>query len=283
LSSGDSESERLLQVRDLVVEYPGVTVVDGVTLEVARGESVGVVGESGSGKTTLALSILGLLPGSARVVKGSIQLRGQELLGLPENRLQAVRGAQVSLVFQEPGIALHPQLRVGDQIVEVLRAHRSWSLGRCREEAEALLAQVGLPEPSRLARAYPHELSGGQQQRVTIAQAIACRPALLVADEPTSALDSTTRAEILALLRDLKQRFSLALLLVTHDFGTLGALADRVLVMHAGRVVEEGPLARVCRDPQHPYTRALLRAVPRPRAPGEPRELPVAKEAPHAG
>lgn len=257
-----------------------MAVVDGVSLDVSVGETVGIVGESGSGKTTLALSILGLLPPRARTASGSIRLRGQELLGLPESRLEGLRGAEISVVFQEPGIALNPVMRVGDQVAEVLRAHRPWSLGRCREEANGLLAQVGLPEPERLARAYPHELSGGQQQRVTIAQAIACRPALVVADEPTSALDSTTRAEILALLRDLKDRLSLALLLVTHDLGTLAAIADRVLVMYAGRIVEEGPLGRVCREPLHPYTRALLASVPRPRAPGEGRELKAVQGGP---
>jgi ABC-type glutathione transport system ATPase component len=277
----------LLQVRDLVVAYPGasgsrIPVIDGVSLDVAAGESVGVVGASGSGKTTLALSILGLLPPEARTLRGSILLRGRELIGLEEASLLALRGAELALVPQEPGIALHPQLRVGDQIAEVLRAHGSRDPVNRRERAVALLAQVGLSEPARLARAYPHELSGGQRQRVAICQAIACSPALLLADEPTSALDSTTRAEVLALLRDLKQRSSLALLLVTHDLGTLAALADRVLVMSSGRIVEEGPLERICRAPAHPATRALLAAVPRPRAPGEPRALPLAGVA-HAG
>jgi ABC-type glutathione transport system ATPase component len=287
LTAGARDGERLLQVRDLCVAYPGsadapAAVVDGISFDVAPGESVGVVGASGSGKTTLALSILGLLPAAACILRGSIALRGRELLGLPEKALLGLRGAELALVPQEPGIALHPLLRVGDQVAEVLRAHGSRDPRGRRERVLALLAQVGLDEPERLARAYPHELSGGQQQRVTIAQAIACDPSLLVADEPTSALDPTTRAEVLALLRELKQRLSLSLLLVTHDLGTLAAVADRVLVMSAGRIVEEGPLARVCREPAHPATRALLAALPRPRAPGEPRALPVAGDA-HAG
>jgi oligopeptide/dipeptide ABC transporter ATP-binding protein len=279
------DTDPLLQVRDLAVQYAGddgaaAVAVDGVSFEIGAGEAVGVLGESGSGKTTAALALLGLLPPSARVAGGSVRLRGQELLGLTDGRLEKVRGADVSIIFQEPGIALNPVLRVGVQIAEVVRAHRSWSAERCRDEATALLAQVGLPEPGLLYRAYPHELSGGQRQRVTIAQAIACRPALVVADEPTSALDSTTRSEILALLKDLKTRLGLALLLVTHDSGTLLALADRVLVMYAGRIVEEGPLDRICREPLHPYTRGLLASLPRPRAPGEDRRLPSIAGAP---
>jgi ABC-type dipeptide/oligopeptide/nickel transport system ATPase component len=192
----------------------------------------------------------------ARTLRGSITLRGRELLGLGEPELLPMRGAQLALVPQEPGIALHPTLRVGEQVAEVLRAHGAGG----RERALELLAQVGLPEPERLARAFPHELSGGQQQRVTIAQAIACSPALLLADEPTSALDPTTRAGVLSLLRELQRRLSLALLFVTHDLGTLAALADRVLVMSAGRIVEQGPLGRLWREPADPATRALLRA-----------------------
>jgi oligopeptide/dipeptide ABC transporter ATP-binding protein len=278
--AGAPRLEPLLRISDLRVEYPGergssAAVVDGACLEVARGEIVGIVGESGSGKTTLALSLLGLLPAAARTVAGSIRLHGQELVGLPERRFRRLRGAAISLIFQEPGIALNPVMRAGDQVAEVLRAHRAWGRGRCGDEAVRLLAEVGLPDPTRLARAYPHELSGGQRQRVTIAQAIACGPELLVADEPTSALDATTRAEVLALLLGLRDRLSLALLFVTHDLGTLAALADRVLVMYAGRIVEEGPKHRVCREPLHPYTRALLAAIPRPRATGEGRALPT--------
>jgi len=256
------------------VDGTPVAAVDGVGLDVGAGEIVGLVGESGCGKTTLALSLLGLLPKAARATRGSIRLQGQELLDLPEGRLEAVRGAEISLIFQEPGIALNPVMRVGDQIAEVLRAHRPWNRRRCREEAEGLLAEVGLPEPARLSLAYPHELSGGQRQRVTIAQAIACRPALVVADEPTSALDSTTRSEILSLLKDLRERRGIALLLVTHDLGTLAGLADRLLVMYAGRIIEEGPFDPICTEPLHPYTRGLLASVPRPRAPGEGQRLP---------
>lgn len=285
-SGGASTSlDRLLEVRDLVVQYDGddaspVVAVDGISFDVHAGEAVGIIGESGSGKTTAALSLLGLLPPAARVVRGSALFRGQDLLALPEARLESLRGAEVSIIFQEPGIALNPVLRVGQQVAEVIRAHRSWGWRRCREEAQGLLTQVGLAEPNRLHRAYPHEISYGQRQRVTIAQAIACRPALVVADEPTSALDATTRSEILSLLKELKDRLGLALLLVSHDIGTLATLADRLLVLYAGRVVEEGPLASVCRHPLHPYTRGLLASLPRPRVPGQGRTLSFIEGSP---
>lgn len=275
---GRKGSERLLEVRDLVVAYDGnggapVVAVDGVGFDVRAGETIGIAGESGSGKTTLALALLGLLPPAARVVRGEARLRGQDLLALSEASLESLRGAEISIIFQEPGLALNPVLRVGPQVAEVIRAHRSWSARRCREEAVGLLSRVGLPASDRLFDAYPHELSYGQCQRVTIAQAVACDPAVLVADEPTSSLDSTTRAEILGLLRELREGMGLALLLVSHDIGTLATLADRLLVVYAGRVVEEGPLERVCRDPLHPYTRALLASFPRPRPAGERRRL----------
>jgi oligopeptide/dipeptide ABC transporter ATP-binding protein len=243
--------------------------VDELSLDVADGEVVGLLGESGCGKTTLLLAILGLLPGSARVVSGSIRFRGRELLGLGEGEMRGLRGSEISIIFQEPVLALNPVRRVGAQIAEVVRAHRRWSRRRCREESLSMLAEVGFSEPLRIHDSYPHELSGGQRQRVAIAQALACRPALVLADEPTASLDSTTQAELRTLLGTLQSRFGLALLLVSHDLGALAALARRVIVMYAGRLVEAGPPARVFGDPLHPYSRGLLGALPRMRDPGD--------------
>jgi oligopeptide/dipeptide ABC transporter ATP-binding protein len=257
----------LLEVRNLEVHYdsghgPPALAVAELSLDVAEGEVVGLLGESGCGKTTLLLAILGLLPGSAHVVSGSIRFRGRELLGLGEAEMRGVRGSEIAMIFQEPVLALNPVRRVGAQVAEVVRAHRRWSRRRCREEALSMLAEVGFSEPLRIHDSYPHELSGGQRQRVVIAQALACRPALVLADEPTASLDSTTQAELRALLETLQSRFGLALLLVSHDLGALAALARRVIVMYAGRLVEAGTPARVFGDPLHPYSRGLLRALP---------------------
>jgi peptide/nickel transport system ATP-binding protein len=259
----------LLEVRDLAVHYPAgagpaVVALDEVALDVREGESIGLLGESGCGKTTLLLAVLGLLPQSARVVRGSVRFRGEELLAMAERKRRALRGAQVSFVFQDPALALNPVRRVGAQVAEVLAAHRSWSRRRCHDQATAALAEVGLPDPERLYHAYPHELSGGQRQRVLIAQALACRPALLLADEPTAALDPATQAEIVTLLGGLQRRLGLSVLFASHDLASMAALAHRAVVLYAGRVVETGPAAQVLAGPLHPYTRGLLRAFPRP-------------------
>ena len=259
----------LVQVRDLTVHFQKgdnalVPAVDGVSFDVAPGEVVGLLGESGCGKTTIALSMLRLLPPTASIVRGSVRFRDRELLALDEHQLQSIRGAEISVIFQEPGIALNPVMRVGDQIEEVIRAHQAWSRQRCRKEAESLLALVRLPNTDRIFAAYPHQLSGGQQQRVLIAQALACRPALVIADEPTAQLDAILQSEILALLKELKERLRIALLLISHNPGTLVGLADRVMVMYAGRVVEEGSLDQIFRNPLHPYTQGLLRSIPKP-------------------
>jgi peptide/nickel transport system ATP-binding protein len=260
----------LLEVRDLTVHYATgnepTVAVNNLSLDVEEGEVVGLLGESGCGKTTLLLAILGLLPGSAQVVMGSIRFRGRHLRDLGDDGLRGLRGAEVSIVFQEPALALNPVRRVGSQVAEVVRAHRHWSGRRCREEALAILAEVGLEEPLRIHDSYPHELSGGQLQRVVIAQALVCRPALVLADEPTASLDSTTQAELRALLGTLQGRFGLALLLVSHDLGALSGMARRVHVMYAGGLVEAGKPVQVFRDPLHPYTRGLLRAFPGPPA-----------------
>jgi peptide/nickel transport system ATP-binding protein/oligopeptide transport system ATP-binding protein len=258
----------LLEIRDLAVHYAAghgapVVAVDEVSADVEEGETVGLLGESGCGKTTLLLAVLGLLPAGARVVRGSIRFRGRELLAMEERERRSLRGAQIAMIFQEPILALNPVRRVGSQIGEVLLAHRDWGRRRRREEATAMLAEVGFAEPARLYEAYPHELSGGQRQRVAIAQALACRPALVLADEPAASLDSTTQADLRALLRALQARFGLALLLVSHDLAALATLARRLLVMYAGRVVEAGTPAQVFGEPLHPYSRGLLRAWPR--------------------
>ena len=269
----------LLEVADLAVAYDTggarVWATRDVTLDVDGGEAVGLLGESGCGKSTLLLAILGLLPSAARVVRGSIRLRGRELLGLPSSELRRVRGAEIAIVFQDPALALNPVRRVGAQVAEVVRAHRAQSRRRCRADAVAALAEVGLAEPARIYDAYPHELSGGQRQRVVLAQSLACRPALLLADEPTASLDSTTRAEMLALLASLQARLGLAVLMASHDLGALSALARRVLVMYAGTLVEAGTPAEVFGAPLHPYTRGLSRAYPRASVRGDAPRRPV--------
>jgi ABC-type glutathione transport system ATPase component len=254
----------LLQVRGLTVRYEPegqapVLAVDGACFDIGGGEAVGLLGESGCGKTTTALSLLGLQPPRARVLDGSVRLQGRELVGLAERELEKVRGAAAALIFQEPALALNPVLRAGDQVAEVIRAHLGGGRKRCRAGAVDVLGRVRLDADS-VYDAYPHELSGGQRQRVGIAQAVACAPPLLIADEPTAALDATTQVEILTLLDDLKHRLGLALLLISHSLRTLAAVADRILVMQAGRIVEEGPVEQILRRPAHRHTQELLRA-----------------------
>ncbi len=259
----------LLRVRDLTVRFRGedgraATVVEDASFELAAGEILGILGESGSGKTTLALALLGLLPAGGRVIRGEAVLAGTDLLRLSEKDLAGVRGDRISMVFQEPGISLSPCLRVGHQVADVVRAHRPWSRRRCREHALSLLEQVRLEDPGELYATYPHQLSGGQRQRVVMAQALACQPDVVIADEPTAALDATTQTRIVALLQELKERLRLAVVFISHDAALLASVADRVLVMYAGEVVEVGSREQVFRDPLHPYSRALLRCAPHP-------------------
>ncbi len=265
----------LLRVRDLAVRFRGdggaaATVVEDASLDLAAGEVLGVLGESGSGKTTLGLALLGLLPPGGQVIRGQAvlgcpsgeQAEGSDLLRMSEEQLGSLRGDRVSMVFQEPGISLSPCLRAGDQVADVARAHRPWSRRRCREHALAMLAQVGFEEPAEIYAAYPHQLSGGQRQRVVIAQALACQPQVLIADEPTAALDAITQAGIVALLQQQQERLGLAMIFISHDAALLASLADRLLVMYAGQIVEIGAREQVYRDPSHPYTRELLRCAP---------------------
>jgi peptide/nickel transport system ATP-binding protein len=256
----------LLDVQDLTVTFAGpgstVTAVDHVSFRIAAGETLGLVGESGSGKSVTAFSILRLVQPPGRTTSGRILFEGRDLLALPEKDMRHIRGSRISLIFQEPMTALNPVMRVGDQIAEALTVHGMASRGDARRRAIELLSAVHITDPVRRVRDYPHQLSGGMRQRVMIAIALACQPALVIADEPTTALDVTIQAQVLDLLRELKARFNLALLLITHDFGVIAEMADRVAVMLKGRIVEEGPVRRILREPQHEYTRALLAAVP---------------------
>jgi peptide/nickel transport system ATP-binding protein len=250
----------LLSLHDVAVSFGDVEAVRGAGYEVHAGEVVAVVGESGSGKTVTAMSLLGLLPPTAKV-SGRAELAGRDLYTMTPAELRAVRGGDVGMVFQEPMSALNPVFTVGDQLVEAIRTHRELTAAAARERAIELLGLVGLPAPRERFRAYPHELSGGQLQRVVIAMAVANEPKLLIADEPTTALDVTVQAEILELLRDLRSRLGTAILLITHDMGVVADLADRVVVMHDGRVVEQGTAASIFSAPAEDYTRQLLGSV----------------------
>ena len=274
----------LLAIRDLSVSFDTpsgeVRAVRGVSLDIAKGETVGLVGESGSGKSVTALSILQLLPyPPARHPAGSIRFQGQELVGAGEATLRRVRGNRVAMIFQEPMTSLNPLHTIEKQVNEVLFVHKGLSRHAARARTVELLHLVGLPEAERRLDAYPHQLSGGQRQRVMIAMALANEPDLLIADEPTTALDVTIEAQILKLLRDLRARFGMALLLITHDLGIVRKMADRVSVMSQGEIVEAGSTAEIFERPRHPYTRRLLAAEPAPRVPGPPTEAPVVMAA----
>jgi peptide/nickel transport system ATP-binding protein len=236
-------------------------VID-VSFDVKAGETLCLVGESGSGKSVTALSILRLVQRPGRIAGGKIVFKGRDLLTLAEEEIQKVRGAEIALIFQEPMTALNPVFTIGNQIEETLMVHGIARGRAARDRAIELLEAVSIPDPQRRVRDYPHQLSGGLRQRALIALALSCGPALVIADEPTTALDVTIQAQILDLLRDLKQRLGLALLLITHDLGVVAEMADRVAVMYAGRIVEEAPVRELFRDPRHPYTRGLLASMP---------------------
>jgi oligopeptide/dipeptide ABC transporter ATP-binding protein len=226
------------------------------------GETLGVLGESGSGKSTLASALLRLLPGNGEIQRGVVLFEGQDLLQAEPRELERIRGARIAPIFQEPSLALHPTIRIGEQVSDVLAAHGSLNRGALRQKTRQLLAEVFPVDLARISDSYPHQLSGGQQQRVLIAKAIACGPSLIVADEPTASLDPTTQLEILSLFRTLREKFNTSLILITHNPALLAGLADRVLVLYAGKVAEIGPTEKVLTSPQHPYTRALLQSMP---------------------
>jgi len=238
--------------------------VDGVDLEVREGTTLGIVGESGSGKSVTALSIMRLIEKPGRILPGShIYFEGEDLAAISERELEAVRGNRVSMVFQEPMTSLNPAYTVGNQIIEAIRLHRRTKAREARERAIELLELVGISSPERRIDAFPHQMSGGMRQRVMIAMALACEPKLLIADEPTTALDVTIQAQILELLRQLRDKLAMAVILITHDLGVVAEMCDDVAVMYAGEVVEQGSVDAVFSAPQHPYTEALLKSIPR--------------------
>jgi len=257
----------LLEVDNLQTHFrtpDGVNrAVDGISFAVEAGETVAIVGESGCGKSVTANSILRLVPQPPGRIGGAIRFQGRDLLKLSERAMREVRGNDISMIFQEPMTSLNPVLTIGRQIAEPLRLHQGLSRESVEQRVVEMLGLVGIAEPRRRAREYPHQLSGGMRQRVMIAIALACRPKLLIADEPTTALDVTIQAQILNLMTDLKQRVGAAIILITHDLGVVAEVAERVMVMYAGRKVEEAPVAELFRSPRHPYTRGLLSAVPK--------------------
>ncbi|MGY8707437.1 ABC transporter ATP-binding protein [Bradyrhizobium sp. 18BD] len=253
----------LLDVQDLTISFPGATPVRNLGFSVAPAETLAVVGESGSGKSLTALALMQLLPKTARITSGRIRLGGEELLALSEIEMRRRRGRDIAMIFQEPMTSLNPVLTIGRQIKEVLYLHRGLTKAQAHREAAALLDLVRIPNPEACLDDHPHRLSGGMRQRVMIAIAVACQPKILIADEPTTALDVTIQAQVLELLDRLRRELSLSLLLITHDLGLVGQWADRVVVMYAGRKVEEASPGELFERPLHPYTRGLLAASPR--------------------
>jgi peptide/nickel transport system ATP-binding protein len=256
----------MLSVRDLKVsfrtEHGLARAIDGVSFDVGEGELLGVVGESGSGKTVSLLAVMGLINDPNAVIEGSIKYRGRELVGLSGREMRHLRGREIAMIFQDPMTALTPVYTIGWQIAEQIMAHEKISKAAARSRAIDLLAEVNIPNPAEAVDRYPHQLSGGMRQRAVIAMALSCNPALLVADEPTTALDVTVQAQILDLVRKLQRNHKSAVVFITHDMGVIAEIADRVMVMYAGRIVESGDKRNLFLDPRHPYTRALLDSIP---------------------
>ena len=262
-----SNEAPLLDVENLAVEIDGrngkARVVDGISFQLKRGETLGVVGESGCGKSLTMLSLVGLLPNRIRVAGGKAKLGGRDLLTMSQRDLRAVRGGEIGFIFQDPMTSLNPVLRIGQQLCEPIYYHRGLSRAAAHARAVELLGLVGIPSPEARMRSYPHELSGGQRQRVMIAIGLACNPSLLIADEPTTALDVTIQAQIVDLVRSLREKLGMSVVWITHDLALIAGLADRIVVLYAGTIVEDAPVDALYANPQHPYTRGLLASIPR--------------------
>ena len=273
----------ILSVSDLKVAFRTerglIQVLDGVSFDVAEGEVLGIVGESGSGKTMTVLAVMGLITDPNAVITGSIRYRGRELVGLAPREMRKLRGREIAMIFQDPMTALTPVYTIGWQIAEQILTHQKVTKRQAWDKAIALLEEVGIPRPDEAVHRYPHQLSGGMRQRAVIAMALTCNPALLVADEPTTALDVTVQAQILDLLRTLRQRHGSSIIFITHDLGVMAEIADRIMVMYAGRIVERANRNTLFMMPRHPYTRALLNSIPPLEGP-KPRRLQSIAGAP---
>ena len=263
----------LLSVKDLHLEFRTsrgiLNALNGIEFDVWRGEFFGLVGETGCGKTVTGLSVLRLLPRSAKITKGEIHFNDENLLALSQSEMQQVRGRRIAMIFQDPSSSLNPVFTIGSQMLRVIRQHLKLDEKQAHAQAEEMLAAVGLPDVKRVMSSYPHQLSGGQQQRVMIAMALSCKPRLLIADEPTTALDVTIQAQILRLLRDLQNQFDFSMILITHNLGVVAQTCDRLAVLYAGRVAESGITREIFTNPQHPYTRGLMNAIPKPGSRGK--------------
>ena len=272
-------AEPLLEVKDLHVHFPTddgvVKAVDGISFTIQPGETLGIVGESGSGKSVSFLTIMGLVTSKQAEITGEVLYRGQDMLAMPEDELRAIRGASMSMIFQDPMTSLHPFYKVGDQISEAIRAHQAVSKQEGAEQAVEMLRRVGIPRPEERAKQFPHEFSGGMRQRAMIAMALSLNPDLLIADEPTTALDVTVQAQILDLIDRLKEEFNAAVALITHDLGVVAEHCDNIQVMYAGKIVETGDRNDIYYTSHHPYTWGLLRSIPRLDAPVDERLVPI--------
>ncbi len=259
------EPNIVLEARDLNVDFHNpdrtVKIVNNVSFSIARGETLGIVGESGCGKSMTSLAVMGLVPKPGKAT-GQVLLEGTDLLGLPGKELRKIRGNRISMIFQEPMTSLNPVFTVGDQLMEVFRLHQNASKAEAREKAIEALRMVNIAMPEQRFGEYPHQLSGGMRQRVMIAMALSCDPQVLIADEPTTALDVTIQAQILELMKDLKERLGTAIMLITHDLGVVSQVCSRVVILYCGQVIEEAPVEEIFGDPLHPYTRGLLRSLP---------------------